>query len=351
MGGRMKPDFYKTFVAFLLVVSVVIVFAAPSFAGKPLGAKCAGHYECTSGRCDNRAQAGCVPQDGTGNSGEFCTTHQQCRSQLCTITPGKITGQCSGVNKPLGSPCSTHNECASRRCDNRPGSGCVPQDGTGNSGEFCSTHQQCRSQMCSIAAGRIAGQCTAASSKSLGTACTSHNECVSRRCDNRPGAGCVAQDGTGNANEFCTTHQQCRSGYCQVTSGLRGTCSAGGQAIGRPCHVSSECTSKYCDKGVCAQPGSTPPPAASTCPGAKSFQGYVYVGQPSCAGVMGGYLRCDAKGYFCCASSAGSQSPRCGGTGKYEYQPGCSQYSSGGGTNIGPLLRDGKFYGCYKPTF
>ncbi len=285
MGGRMKPDFYKTFVAFLLVVSVVIVFAAPSFAGKPLGAKCAGHYECTSGRCDNRAQAGCVPQDGTGNSGEFCTTHQQCRSQLCTITPGKITGQCSGVNKPLGSPCSTHNECASRRCDNRPG------------------------------------------------------------------AGCVAQDGTGNANEFCTTHQQCRSGYCQVTSGLRGTCSAGGQAIGRPCHVSSECTSKYCDKGVCAQPGSTPPPAASTCPGAKSFQGYVYVGQPSCAGVMGGYLRCDAKGYFCCASSAGSQSPRCGGTGKYEYQPGCSQYSSGGGTNIGPLLRDGIFYGCYKPTF
>lgn len=285
MGGRMKPDFYKTFVAFLLVVSVVIVFAAPSFAGKPLGAKCAGHYECTSGRCDNRAQAGCVPQDGTGNSGEFCTTHQQCRSQLCTITPGKITGQCSGVNKPLGSPCSTHNEC------------------------------------------------------------------VSRRCDNRPGAGCVAQDGTGNANEFCTTHQQCRSGYCQVTSGLRGTCSAGGQAIGRPCHVSSECTSKYCDKGVCAQPGSTPPPAASTCPGAKSFQGYVYVGQPSCAGVMGGYLRCDAKGYFCCASSAGSQSPRCGGTGKYEYQPGCSQYSSGGGTNIGPLLRDGIFYGCYKPTF
>lgn len=185
--------------------------------------------------------------------------------------------------------------------------------------------------------------------KPLGSQCSTHQECTSQRCDNRPGAGCVAQDGTGNANEFCTTHQQCRSGYCQVAGGLRGTCSAGNQANGKPCHASSECASRYCANGICTQPGSTPPPQASTCPGSKSFPGYAYIGQPSCSGVMGSYLRCDSKGYFCCASSSGSQSPRCG-TGKYEFQPACSQYNSGGGSNIGPLVRDGVFYGCYRTT-
>jgi len=93
--------------------------------------------------------------------------------------------------------------------------------------------------------------------------------------------------------------------------------------------------------------GSTTP--ALTCPGGKQFPGYVFVGEPNCSGVMGAYKRCDAKGYFCCASSSGSQSPRCG-TGKYEFQPGCTQYSSGGGSNVGPLMRDGIFYGCYRTT-
>lgn len=279
--------------------------------------------------------------------------HDLCKTfiiSLLFLVGTTVSATESFALKPLGSKCTTHQECSSGRCDNRPLAGCVPQDGTGNPGEFCSTHQQCRSQLCTIPSGKYTGQC-AGSSKPLGSACLSHGECITKRCDNRPGAGCVSQDGAGKANDFCTTHQQCRSGYCQVTGGLRGTCSASDQANGRPCHASSECTSKYCNQGVCAQPGSTQQPPASTCPGGKSFQGQVYVGQPSCAGVPGGYLRCDAKGYFCCASSGGSQSPRCGGAGKYEYQPGCSQYSSGGGSNIGPLLRDGIFYGCYKPTF
>ncbi|HOW56017.1 MAG TPA: hypothetical protein PLR60_15365 [Syntrophorhabdaceae bacterium] len=352
MKRRMMTGLCKTFTLFLLSLVGVMMFTASSFALKPLGSKCTTHQECTSGRCDNRPLAGCVPQDGTGNSGEFCSTHQQCRTGLCSISQGRYTGVCSGGNRALGQQCTTHQECRSGRCDNRPGSGCVPQDGTGNTGDFCSTHQQCRSQLCTIASGKFTGQC-AANNKPLGSPCSSHGECISKRCDNRPGAGCVSQDGAGKANDFCTTHQQCRSGYCQIISGLRGTCSAGDQGIGKPCHVSSECASKYCDKGVCAQPkssqGNMPP--ASTCPGGKSFQGFAYVGQPSCAGVMGGYLQCDARGYFCCASSSGAKSPRCGGTGKYEYQPGCSQYSSGGGSNIGPLLRDGIFYGCYKPVF
>lgn len=247
---------------------------------------------------------------------------------------------------PLGAQCSGHSQCASGRCDNRPGAGCVAQDGTGNSGAFCTTHQQCRSQLCLITPGKISGQCSG-TGKPLGTQCATHNECASLRCDNRPGAGCVAQDGTGKANDFCTTHQQCRSGYCQVAGGLRGTCSASDQPNGKPCRASSECMSKFCDKGVCAQRTPAQQPTTGSCPGAKSFPGYVYMGQPSCAGVMGAYMQCDAKGYICCASSSGSKSPRCG-TGKYEFQPACSQWGSGGGSNVGPLVRDGIFYGCYR---
>ena len=344
----MKCDICKMFILTLLLLAGMIMFAAPSFALKPLGSQCSTHQECISQRCDNRPGAGCVPRDGTGNTNEFCTTHQQCRAQICTVPAGKIAGQCASNNKPLGSPCLTHGECISQRCDNRPGAGCVPRDGTGNTNEFCTTHQQCRAQICTVPAGKIAGQC-ASNNKPLGSPCLTHGECISQRCDNRPGAGCVPRDGTGNANEFCTTHQQCRSGYCQVAGGLRGTCSAGNQANGKPCHASSECTSRYCANGICSQPVSSPPPQTSACPGGKSFPGYAYIGQPSCAGVMGSYLRCDSKGYFCCASSSGSQSPRCG-TGKYEFQPACSQYSSGGGSNIGPLVRDGVFYGCYRTT-
>jgi hypothetical protein len=45
------------------------------------------------------------------------------------------------------------------------------------------------------------------------------------RCDNRPGAGCVAPDGGAASGQFCTTHQQCRSGFCSVASGkISGAC-------------------------------------------------------------------------------------------------------------------------------
>jgi len=87
---------------------------------------------------------------------------------------------------------------------------------------------------------------------------------------------------------------------------------------------------------------------AGSCPGGKQFPGYMYMGQPSCGGTsaLGAYLQCDATGYYCCASAQGSNS-KCG-SGKYVFQPSCTQWSSGGGSNVGPLVRDGIFYGCYK---
>jgi hypothetical protein len=224
-----------------------------SASSRPLGTSCSSHAECTSQRCDNRSGAGCVPQDGTGNSNDFCTTHQQCRTGVCTIASGKIAGKCSANNRALGTSCASHTECNSQRCDNRSGAGCVPQDGTGNANDFCTTHQQCRTGWCTIASGKIAGQCSAGN-RALGASCSSHGECTSQRCDNRSGAGCVSQDWTGKANEFCTTHQQCKSGYCEVTSQLRGTCTRGDLELKEPCHASTECKSKNCSKNVCAPP-------------------------------------------------------------------------------------------------
>jgi hypothetical protein len=86
----------------------------------------------------------------------------------------------------------------------------------------------------------------------------------------------------------------------------------------------------------------------NSCPGGKYFQGKIYMGQPSCSGTsaLGAYLQCDATGYYCCASSQGASS-KCG-SGKYVFQPGCTQWSSGGGSNAGPQVQNGVFYGCYK---
>jgi hypothetical protein len=135
------------------------IFESHGFVQK-LGTGCVDHLQCASERCDNRPGAGCVSQDGRGESGAFCTTHQQCRSQHCNVASGKISGTCSTSGRKLGEACATHPECLSQRCDNRPGAGCVAQDGRGESGEFCTTHQQCRSQYCKVPGGKITGICT-----------------------------------------------------------------------------------------------------------------------------------------------------------------------------------------------
>jgi len=124
--------------------------------------------------------------------------------------------------RPLGDACATHDACMSFRCDSRPGAGCVSQDGMATPGQLCTTNQQCQNGVCNVTAG-LRGTC--ATGAPLGTACTTHPQCLSQRCDNRPGAGCVAQDGTANSGQFCTTHQQCRSGFCNVSAGrVAGTC-------------------------------------------------------------------------------------------------------------------------------
>ncbi len=85
------------------------------------------------------------------------------------------------------------------------------------------------------------------SPRPAGEACAAHPECMSFRCDARPGAGCVYQDGMAAGGQACTTHQQCQSGLCKITSGIRGTCALTNQPLGTSCASHAECQSQRCD--------------------------------------------------------------------------------------------------------
>jgi hypothetical protein len=123
-----------------------------------LGQKCVTNQECSSGLCDPNTGGGCVP-NRTGNVGDFCTDHAQCRSAYCKVTSGR-SGTCSATSKGLGQKCVTNQECSSGLCDPNTGGGCVPNR-TGNAGDFCTDHAQCRSQYyCKLTTGLRSGKCT-----------------------------------------------------------------------------------------------------------------------------------------------------------------------------------------------
>jgi hypothetical protein len=99
----------------------------------------------------------------------------------------------------------------------------------------------------------------------------------------------------------------------------------------------------------------TPPTTGGGCPGGKQFQGYVYVGKPGCATTNradhpSAYLMCDTSGFYCCERSMGAKT-KCG-TDRWTFQPDCMSYCAAAAGNclIGPLIRDGIFYGCYRTT-
>lgn len=198
---------------------------------------------------------------------------------------------CSGGNRPLGQACATHQECQSARCDNRPGAGCVPQDGSGEANQFCTTHQQCHSGFCTIAGGKISGRCSAYD-RPLGAACSAHGECSSRRCDNRPGAGCVPPNGAGGIAEFCTSHEQCQSdNYCKIINGLRGECTS---------KVNYGSSRGQFQGSASSESSSSRPPTASPDPSAQSK---CAPGQVLCG------TTCISSGAVCCYQGAANAYP------------------------------------------
>jgi hypothetical protein len=210
-----------------------------------------------------------------------------------------------------------------------------------------------------------------ATDRVLGKFCMDHNECRSRRCDNRPDAGCVAQDGHAGGGEFCTTHQQCATGLCNVTNGVRGTCVvelAINQAEpgftycaqhGKPCTVPNNYNATtYVAYGaggrfIYSMVGRLPPQYATlnvTC-GQVPFDPYgnvvkaCYVtSSPPLSGL--GYAKCANEGQQC--SFSGTKLVAYGDRGVYGYRVATGGIACANGVFGDPLPGIVKY--CYVKT-
>jgi hypothetical protein len=105
---------------------------------------------------------------------------------------------------------------------------------------------------------------------------------------------------------------------------------------------------------VCRQrTSSAPTPAGPSCAGGKPIQGYKYEGKPACASQNradhpSAVLSCDESGYYCCENAPGANT-KCGRD-RWTFQADCMAHcaSAAGNCLIGPLVKDGIFYGCYS---
>jgi hypothetical protein len=117
-----------------------------------LGETCKSSGECTSTRCDvgfnSTGSSKCIPHDGTGVSGAFCTHNHHCKTGVCSgLTATKKSGTCA-AKQALEGKCLTNEQCTSGRCDagfNSTGtSTCIPHNGAGNKGDYCTHPHHCK---------------------------------------------------------------------------------------------------------------------------------------------------------------------------------------------------------------
>jgi hypothetical protein len=126
-----------------------------------LGQSCYFPEQCVSGMCDigwgTSNTRICVPKTGTGNINDWCSNNNQCASGRCGGLHGDISGawhpgHCSTGKSALGEFCSTHPDCTSSYCDLGNGTSktslCMPQGGTGKTGDPCSNNIQCSNRVC-----------------------------------------------------------------------------------------------------------------------------------------------------------------------------------------------------------
>ena len=182
-----------------------------------LGDACIDNGRCDSTFCDTGTGSGgtnrCVPQAGTGTTGQYCSQNAHCQSKRCSAQ------KCASA-VGLGEPCPGGNsQCTTGYCDSGSGSGgtnkCVPKAGTGAVGQYCSQNAHCASQICS------GGKCKAKAD--LGEPCPQGNtQCLSGYCDTGMGSGgtnrCVPKSGTGKTGDYCSQNGHCKPGH-SCTSG------------------------------------------------------------------------------------------------------------------------------------
>jgi hypothetical protein len=128
-------------------------------AALPLAASaCLADAACLTGRCDRTAHR-CVPKDGTGKTGVFCTSNSQCSSHACSANAcGAATVSVTGTAITLGGPKVYGSSCSELGAACAGGSGqcvlaaaegrCAPLNGTGETADFCTESAQCKSNVC-----------------------------------------------------------------------------------------------------------------------------------------------------------------------------------------------------------
>lgn len=214
-----------------------------------LGDHCNVGGNCSSGACDTQEWK-CVPAAGTGKLGNYCTNNGQCANKSCVAfkcgaTPGNVA---------LGGWCASNSGCKSGRCDfanGGAGQKCIPNDNTGNAGDYCSHNNHCKSKSCTQ------NKCKNASKEKLGAPCGGNADCLSGACDTQysfSSKTCVPAGGTGNTKDYCTSPSQCKSGACvKVNPNCVPTTSAHcamncgpKQAVGVGCSWNMQCASGVC---------------------------------------------------------------------------------------------------------
>lgn len=119
------------------------------------GGKCETSLACKTNRCDrgfnSTHTSRCIPRDGKGGGGEFCTHNNHCKTAKCAKPAGETTGTCT-AKQALGGTCESGAGCTSGRCDTGwPSQNtlrCIPHDRQGKSGEYCSHPNHCESRAC-----------------------------------------------------------------------------------------------------------------------------------------------------------------------------------------------------------
>ncbi len=201
------------------------------------GKSCSNNNQCRSGRCDMAPgnPHRCIPNDGTGSKGTYCTHNNQCK-------PGKscVAHECGGKTRGVGEKCYGNGDCAGgRRCDGKTHK-CIPNDGTGKTGQYCTHNNHCKNKNC------VGHQCKAAAG--IGKSCQTNAGCAGgRRCDGKTHK-CIPDDGTGKKNDYCTHNNHCVAGkyYC-----ISHRCSTP-LKNGEKCNNHGECKSGCCSGRKCS---------------------------------------------------------------------------------------------------
>ena len=151
-----------------------------------IGDRCETNAGCSAARtsrCDDtRNPPSCIPDDGHGAVGEYCTHNNHCENRNCVGVTRTTGGTCAAPGR-IGDRCETNAGCsASRtsRCDNtRSPQRCIPDDGRGALGDYCTHNNHCANRNCVGVTGSRGGACAAPGA--IGDRCETKAGCSAAR--------------------------------------------------------------------------------------------------------------------------------------------------------------------------